>query len=143
MNAPLSRLIELLVVIAIIAVLAAILFPVFAQVREKARQTQCLSNIRQFSMAALMYAQDYDETLPIYSYGDAKQYWSGSRPTTTGILDPAGGLLYPYVKSGSLQKCPSYTGTSNLGGQGYGVNSQLMYTPPGTTFGKNHPALLG
>ena len=66
---PLSRraftLIELLVVIAIIAVLAAILFPVFAQAREKARQTACLSNMRQMTLGVMMYAQDYDETLPL------------------------------------------------------------------------------
>ena len=58
-------LIELLVVIAIIAILAAILFPVFAQAREKARQTSCLSNQKQIGTAALMYVQDYDETFPM------------------------------------------------------------------------------
>src|SRR5437588_9207291 len=57
-------LIELLVVIAIIAILAAILFPVFAQARAKARQTSCLSNMKQIGMALYMYIQDYDETLP-------------------------------------------------------------------------------
>jgi len=56
-------LIELLVVIAIIAILAAILFPVFARAREKARQTSCLSNIKQITLASLMYAQDYDEKM--------------------------------------------------------------------------------
>lgn len=55
-------LIELLVVIAIIAILAAILFPVFAQAREKARQASCLSNTKQMGLAHLMYSQDYDET---------------------------------------------------------------------------------
>ena len=61
-------LIELLVVIAIIAILAAILFPVFAQARGKARQTSCLSNIKQASLAVLMYAQDYDELYPRANY---------------------------------------------------------------------------
>src|SRR5881392_304418 len=56
-------LIELLVVIAIIAILAAILFPVFAQAREAARKTSCLSNVKQFTLSALMYLQDYDEVL--------------------------------------------------------------------------------
>ena len=72
-------LIELLVVIAIIAILAAILFPVFATAREKARQTQCLSNLRQFAMATMMYTQDFDETLPLYSYRDSLHYWIGGR----------------------------------------------------------------
>ncbi|HLK57126.1 MAG TPA: prepilin-type N-terminal cleavage/methylation domain-containing protein, partial [Chthonomonadaceae bacterium] len=57
-------LIELLVVIAIIAILAAILFPVFAQAREKARQTSCLSNMKQIGTSVYMYVQDYDEQFP-------------------------------------------------------------------------------
>src|ERR1043166_3581943 len=62
-------LIELLVVIAIIAILAAILFPVFAQAREKARQITCLSNMKQWSLGARMYLQDYDQTVvPCYLY---------------------------------------------------------------------------
>src|SRR5881296_1738464 len=64
-------LIELLVVIAIIAILAAILFPVFAQAREKARQTACLSNEKQMGTAVQMYAQDYDEGLPAWD-----SYWA-------------------------------------------------------------------
>ncbi len=118
-------LIELLVVVAIIAILAAILFPVFAQAREKARQSQCLSNLRQFGMAGLMYAQDYDEVLPLYGY-NALQYWCGGRDASPGKLDPTRGLIYPYVKSGSLQKCPSYTGSDNLGGMGYGYNGRII-----------------
>jgi prepilin-type N-terminal cleavage/methylation domain-containing protein/prepilin-type processing-associated H-X9-DG protein len=89
-------LIELLVVIAIIAVLAAILFPVFAQAREKARQTGCLSNVRQMSTAVFMYAQDYDETFPLYYQpqpnGDA-WYWHIQ--------------LQPYIKSWDIFRCPS------------------------------------
>src|ERR671938_665535 len=64
-------LIELLVVIAIIAILAAILFPVFAQARSKARQTAGLSNAKQLALAVLMYSQDYDETFPRTGYGGA------------------------------------------------------------------------
>src|SRR5690349_4121179 len=75
-------LIELLVVIAIIAILAAILFPVFAQAREKARQTTCLSNTKQMGLGLMMYAQDYDETMtPAYYYGN---------PNAGGNLDATG-----------------------------------------------------
>src|SRR2546429_1371192 len=70
-------LIELLVVIAIIAILAAILFPVFAQAREKARQSSCQSNLRQLGLATQLYAQDYDETYPLAQYADGTVYWFG------------------------------------------------------------------
>src|SRR5687767_15151350 len=70
-------LIELLVVIAIIAIVAAILFPVFAQAREKARQASCQSNLRQLGLATLMYAQDYDEVFPLSQYSDASVHWFG------------------------------------------------------------------
>src|SRR4030042_2067877 len=66
-------LIELLVVIAIIAILAAILFPVFARAREAARKATCLSNLKQITLAAIMYAQDYDEVLPTVSCSAAEQ----------------------------------------------------------------------
>ena len=74
-------LIELLVVIAIIAILAAILFPVFAKAREKARQTTCISNSRQIAVDILIYAQDHDETLPTTAV-----IWTGCK-TDPGILD--------------------------------------------------------
>ena len=91
-------LIELLVVIAIIAILVAILFPVFAQAREKARQTQCMSNSRQLGTANYMYIQDYDETiLPSTNYavdpGDPLRIW------------PA--MIQPYVKNQQIFICPS------------------------------------
>ena len=119
-------LIELLVVIAIIAILAAILFPVFAQAREKARQASCASNLRQIGLATLMYVQDYDDTYPLYQYDDCQggtcyQYWFGLR-TATG-WDKTQGLLYPYMKNGQIQRCPSWTGKSTFGdGNGYGYN---------------------
>src|SRR5579862_2926661 len=82
-------LIELLVVIAIIAILAAILFPIFAVAREKARQIACLSNLKQVGLAAQMYAQDYDENLPLTERGgdidDAHEYYWGD-------------MLLPYTK---------------------------------------------
>ncbi len=93
-------LIELLVVIAIIAILAAILFPVFARAREKARQASCLSNVKQMGLAALMYAQDYDEmVVPGEIRIPGAQRWMGE-----------GGLLLPYVKNVQIFRCPSADG---------------------------------
>jgi prepilin-type N-terminal cleavage/methylation domain-containing protein/prepilin-type processing-associated H-X9-DG protein len=92
-------LIELLVVIAIIAILAAILFPVFAQAREKGRQTACLSNLRQVGLALQMYAQDYDEVLP--TSGDTANFADPKAPTN--FL----GALIPYIKNKSIFVCPS------------------------------------
>jgi prepilin-type N-terminal cleavage/methylation domain-containing protein/prepilin-type processing-associated H-X9-DG protein len=133
-------LIELLVVIAIIAILAAILFPVFAQAREKARQSSCASNLRQIGMAGLMYAQDYDETLPVYTY-DYKTYWVGYKANSVTLMDKSQGLITPYIKSGDIQRCPSYTGGENLGGTGYGINSQLTFNK--STCCTAVPAALG
>src|SRR5204862_3254417 len=78
-------LIELLVVIAIIAILAAILFPVFAQAREKARQTGCLSNLKQIGLATNMYMQDYDETVPWSCLG---RLWQGRGPVAYKNVRP-------------------------------------------------------
>jgi prepilin-type N-terminal cleavage/methylation domain-containing protein/prepilin-type processing-associated H-X9-DG protein len=88
-------LIELLVVIAIIAILAAILFPVFAQAREKARQASCLSNLKQYSAATLMYIQDYDELFPRNSY---------LQGTCVGTFYLS---VDPYVKNPQVPQCPS------------------------------------
>jgi len=88
-------LIELLVVIAIIAILAAILFPVFARAREKARQSSCLSNLKQVGTAMMMYVQDYDER-----YG---QSMSG---TSAGTFTPYH-MLMPYMKNQQILQCPS------------------------------------
>jgi len=98
-------LIELLVVIAIIAILAAILFPVFAQAREKARGAACLSNNKQISAAVMMYAQDYDETYP----KAAAPYYCVNYPTTTRNYCSWQGQILPYVKSIDIFKCPSGT----------------------------------
>lgn len=91
-------LIELLVVIAIIAILAAILFPVFAQARESARKTSCLSNTKQIGMATLMYVQDYDETFPINLY-------MGFEPGP--CVYTAWTAIQPYSKNTQLFTCPS------------------------------------
>lgn len=92
-------LIELLVVIAIIAILAAILFPVFAQAREKARQTSCLSNTRQIGTALMMYIQDYDETIVLNNSNGAPL------PERKVWID----LLDPYMKNDGIKVCPSAT----------------------------------
>ena len=89
-------LIELLVVIAIIAILAAILFPVFAQAREKARATSCLSNTKQIALAVHMYAQDYDETYAMSLYFVAPNVW-------VSFYD----AHVPYVKNADILRCPS------------------------------------
>lgn len=95
-------LIELLVVIAIISILAAILFPVFAQARGKARQTACLSNMKQLGLAWMQYAQDYDESLPLVSFADM-----GATPTEEVSWTRS---LQPYIKNKGLLRCPSDDG---------------------------------
>ena len=99
-------LIELLVVIAIIAILAAILFPVFAQAREKARQTSCLSNNKQVGMGFMMYAQDYDETFSPSRFAGTGQACIGCVDNTNNRL-PWTVQIYPYVKNGGVFSCPS------------------------------------
>src|SRR5579862_2997773 len=89
-------LIELLVVIAIIAILAAILFPVFAQAREKARQASCQSNLKQLGLAFLMYAEDYDETL--LAPGNFHFIYQDSNGQFTGQS-----ALEPYIKNHPAQ----------------------------------------
>jgi prepilin-type N-terminal cleavage/methylation domain-containing protein/prepilin-type processing-associated H-X9-DG protein len=94
-------LIELLVVIAIIAILAAILFPVFAKARAKARQTVCLSDLRQIGTAVLMYAQDYDEVYP-QSYQDV----SSGVGSVSQIPLTWPNRLQPYLKNAQVHACP-------------------------------------
>jgi len=93
-------LIELLVVIAIIAILAAILFPVFARAREKARQTSCVSNEKQLLLGALMYGQDYDERLP--QHGN-KCWGATGNPLNLCQWEKIG----PYTKNNQIRICPS------------------------------------
>jgi len=94
-------LIELLVVIAIIAILAAILFPVFAQAREKARQTQCLSNVKQIGIAVMMYVNDYEQTYPTaYSYKNGTS-------SANGYIHWSG-VVAPYIKNWKIFECSSH-----------------------------------
>jgi len=103
-------LIELLVVIAIIAILAAILFPVFAKVREKARQTSCASNLKQIGLAVIQYTQDNDEAFP-----PAVQYSPAGDPAG-GLIEWSSGLVVgPYLKSTSVLQCPSDSFKSAFG----------------------------
>jgi len=103
-------LIELLVVIAIISILAAILFPVFAQAREKARQTTCVSNVRQISQAFVMYQQDYDEGFPQLFYtGEAGR----TQPNNFGLYRWSW-LVQPYVRSFDVFFCPTDTNGADL-----------------------------
>ncbi|HEY3328658.1 MAG TPA: DUF1559 domain-containing protein [Capsulimonadaceae bacterium] len=105
-------LIELLVVIAIISILAAILFPVFATAREKARQSSCLSNMKQFGIGLLQYVQDYEETFPCGNSSAGAWAPNGSCTAVwqTGSTGNGwAGQIYPYVKSTNLFMCPSDT----------------------------------
>jgi len=134
-------LIELLVVIAIIAILAAILFPVFARAREKARQSACLSNVKQVMLAVMSYAQDYDELL--VSQGYAVMGGPGLQP---GDYTWRSAIL-PYAKNAQIFQCPSRRMTTVFNGAmdygwngGYGVNvvhwaSGNPVPPPGQALG--------
>ena len=110
-------LIELLVVIAIIAILAAILFPVFAQARDKARQITCISNVKQVALGVLMYVQDFDESFPIWDGGIA-----GSPDWPERVQ--------PYIRNRQMTGCPNasadwrtYRGPAAW--NGYGINENF------------------
>jgi prepilin-type N-terminal cleavage/methylation domain-containing protein/prepilin-type processing-associated H-X9-DG protein len=100
-------LIELLVVIAIIAILAAILFPVFAQAREKARQASCLSNCKQIGLASMMYLQDYDESFPVHNWQAGTRDWT--LPDGRIFRGHVGWSLvfHPYIRNLGVFLCPS------------------------------------
>lgn len=146
-------LIELLVVIAIIAILAAILFPVFAQARAKARQTSCLSNIKQVGLAMLMYTQDYDEMFPpvvgattvnntLYAQHWGVDLTGGVNADTAAI--PAGvtvpGITQSYIKNAQIFQCasgPRQTTTSAAVGYMYNdlaaMRSQAAFSAPASS----------
>jgi prepilin-type N-terminal cleavage/methylation domain-containing protein/prepilin-type processing-associated H-X9-DG protein len=104
-------LIELLVVIAIIAILAAILFPVFAQAREKARQATCVSNLKQLTTAFMMYAQDYDEQLPPWTTNRCLNLDTSNSPFSFKFLYNS--LVNPYIKNGATADATGAGGTLN------------------------------
>ena len=121
-------LIELLVVIAIIAILAAILFPVFAKAREKARQSSCLSNLKQLGLGVLSYAQDYDERLPMAVAGSAAPFY-----IFTEVIDP-------YLKNTQIWQCPSKKDSvvlTNLGKANVGYSVDVgTQMPSGSATGR-------
>jgi len=118
-------LIELLVVIAIIAILAAILFPVFARAREKARQSSCLSNVKQIGLGLMMYVQDYDEKFPTLYY-----YTTGT-PSRIDYVQ----AIHPYINNMQIWNCPSAavetptTNYSSLQSRSYGYNKNFSGYP--------------
>ncbi|HLK57455.1 MAG TPA: DUF1559 domain-containing protein [Chthonomonadaceae bacterium] len=142
-------LIELLVVIAIIAILAAILFPVFAQAREKARQTTCVSNQKQILLGVMMYTQDYDEMYPVGEHFPV--HWDGNINTDdqdVGIENE----IDPYVKAGdpwgperasSIWKCPSDPMRRDDcdGAPGVGTGYDISYAF--TNYDPNNPNKFG
>jgi prepilin-type N-terminal cleavage/methylation domain-containing protein/prepilin-type processing-associated H-X9-DG protein len=119
-------LIELLVVIAIIAILAAILFPVFAQAREMARKTSCTSNMKQIGTAAMMYRQDYDEQMYFDRFIDGPYAMPDN--ATTGPEQYWFHTMHPYVKNFGIFNCPTNRGGipfyagQYLQNIGYGMN---------------------
>ncbi|HVL39087.1 MAG TPA: prepilin-type N-terminal cleavage/methylation domain-containing protein [Fimbriimonadaceae bacterium] len=129
-------LIELLVVIAIVAILAAILFPVFAQAKGSAKATSCLSNLKQIGLAWQLYNTDYDGVVMRVATATPSGWrywwgeWDGSR------LQERAGLLHRYTRSGALSTCPEFKNSlrTPLGFTGYGYNhaylSPSTYVPP-------------
>jgi len=121
-------LIELLVVIAIISILAAILFPVFATAREKARQTSCQNNLKQIGVAFTQYEQDNDECVPPADfYSPATSYRSNWVYT-----------IYPYVKAQQVFICPSDSSTTPVGGTGYWPSNSSFPTYPHISYLYNY-----
>jgi len=132
-------LIELLVVIAIIAILAAILFPVFAQAKAAAKSSSCVSNLKQQTLAVLMYSNDNDDIFPMGSInfnGMYGTYWTGTGfvgwqfPCGNGQLDcnTAGNSVQPYQKNTAIDLCPA------VGSGSYNVYGYPAGQKPGTTY---------
>ena len=132
-------LIELLVVIAIIAILASILFPVFAQARAKARAALCLSNEKQIGLGLMMYTQDYDETLPMASYGppvgSVGWNWCGQTSGNSSFIPKWMDEIYPYVKNTGVFTCPDFP-QSSTGGAAKNYNRYFLQPTDSCTGGR-------
>ena len=114
-------LIEQLVVISVLAVLAALLFPVFAKARERAKQTQCVSNLKQINTAVRIYMQDWDDKYP-WAWSIYYLDYQGKSPSLSQLIEP-------YVRSEEVWKCPSDIGETFLDGpQGYRQRTPPIYT---------------
>lgn len=129
-------LIELLVVIAIIAILAAILFPVFAQAQERARQIGCLNNLKQMGTGISMYVQDYDEMYPAYDLTNldwGAGPWGAGGRTLANYRSASRWVpqLMPYVKSPSIFACPSDADRTR------NMNGGTWHTPFAVSYGPN------
>ncbi len=128
-------LIELLVVIAIIGILTAMVFPVFAKAREKARQSVCLSNLKQMAMAMLMYMQDNGGSFVPAQSPDNLMRWHGRRLSADEPFDPTTGPLWGYYGHEHLKVCPSFSAAAETEGfeegtGGYGYNAQYVGGSP-------------
>lgn len=122
-------LIELLVVIAIIAILAAILFPVFARARENARRTSCLSNLKQIGTATMMYAQDYDETYPMYHRDRlplAREPWTQTITPYTSVKTAE--TATTATRATQIFRCPSLSYDAE-----YAASNQVFAWPSSIT----------
>jgi prepilin-type N-terminal cleavage/methylation domain-containing protein len=135
-------LIELLVVIAIIAILAAILFPVFAQAKLAAKKTVSLSNLNQIGLADIMYANDYDDfTMPAYYSQDgyASTFWWWGYTASQKPVDLSRGFLQPYAQSQGINADPTFQDSVSqnmLGSLGYGYNYDYL-TVTDTNYNQN------
>jgi prepilin-type N-terminal cleavage/methylation domain-containing protein/prepilin-type processing-associated H-X9-DG protein len=135
-------LIELLVVVAIIGILAAVLLPTLQKARERARKAVCMSNQKEVALAMLFYKDDwYEYYPPAWDFANLMR-WHGVRKNWGAPFDPTKGPIYPYLGTGEIKKCPSFTYylegfEAGCGGYGYNaqyvggspVRSPLVYTP--------------
>jgi prepilin-type N-terminal cleavage/methylation domain-containing protein/prepilin-type processing-associated H-X9-DG protein len=117
-------LVELLVVVAVISILAGLLFPVFAQTRDKARQSACASNLHQLGAAVSLYTQDYDERFP-QTHPTATPWTLGDDEDT--LVSPWRALMEPYVKSMGVFRCPTDSSPTDWHPASYGPNGYTVY----------------